>query len=189
NNIHKNNTKIQLPTACLSTPVRVQALDKREGCGKTRDPKGEVDTSSPLTADPASELDVLGHDGYSLRMDRAEIGVLEEANQIGLGRLLEGRHSGALEPEVRLEVLRDLPHQPLKGQLPDQQLRALLVLTDLPERHRPGPEAVRLLHATGRGGRLPGCLRRQLFPRCLPPGGLPRRLLRPRHFKPIVDRQ
>ncbi|URD75462.1 hypothetical protein MUK42_07709 [Musa troglodytarum] len=116
-------------------------------------------------------------------MDRAEIGILEEANQIGLGRLLERRHSGALEPEIRLEVLRDLPHQPLEGQLPNQQLRALLVLTDLPECHRPGTETVGLLHATGSGGRFPGCLRRQLFPRCLSPGGLARRLFRPCHLK------
>ncbi|KAF8023959.1 hypothetical protein BT93_F1224 [Corymbia citriodora subsp. variegata] len=35
-------------------------------------------------------------------------------------------------------VSRDLPDQPLERELPDQQLRALPVLHDLPQRHRPG---------------------------------------------------
>ena len=37
----------------------------------------------------------------------------------------------ALEAKVRLEVLRNLAHEPLEGQLPDEQLRRLLVLANL----------------------------------------------------------
>merc|ERR1719422_317275 len=44
----------------------------------------------PLSADPPGELDVLGHDGDPLGVDGAQVGVLEEADQVGLGRLLEG---------------------------------------------------------------------------------------------------
>ena len=44
-----------------------------------------------------------------------------------LGGLLQGGDGRALEADLRLEVLRDLPHQELEG-----QLRALLVLMDLP---------------------------------------------------------
>ena len=36
-----------------------------------------------LTADPLGELDVTLHDGDPVRVDRAEVGVLEEANEIG----------------------------------------------------------------------------------------------------------
>ena len=60
-------------------------------------------------------------------MDGAQVGVLEQADEVGLGRLLQGHHGGALEPQVGLEVLGDLPDQALEGQLADQQLGRLLV--------------------------------------------------------------
>ena len=91
-------------------------------------------------------------------MDRSEVGVLEERDEVGLGGLLEGHDGRGLEPEVglegarvagqrpgptaterpqttmtHLEVLCNLTHQPLEGQLPDQQLRGLLVATDFTE--------------------------------------------------------
>ena len=130
-----------------------------------------------LPSDAAGELDVLGHDGDALGVDGAEVGVLEEPDEVGLGGLLQRGDGGALEAEVGLEVLRDLPHQALEGQLADEQLRALLVLADLAERDGAGAEAVGLLHAAGGRGGLAGGLGRQLLPRRLAAGGLPRRLL------------
>jgi hypothetical protein len=44
--------------------------------------------SRPLPADPPSQLNILGHDGHTLGMDGAEIGVLEEAHQTRLSCLL-----------------------------------------------------------------------------------------------------
>ena len=41
-----------------------------------------------LSADAAGQLDVLGHDGHALGVDGAQVGVLEEADQVGLGSLL-----------------------------------------------------------------------------------------------------
>ena len=137
--------------------------------------------SGPLPADPAGQLDVLGHDGDALGVDGAEVGVLEEPHQVGLGRLLEGHHGAALEAEVGLEVLGDLPDQALEGELPDEELRALLVAADLPQGHRPRAVPVRLLDAPRGGGALPRRLGGQLLPRGLPPRRLPRRLLRPGH--------
>ena len=78
-----------------------------------------------LTADAARELDVLRHDRDALGVDRAQVGVLKEADEVRLGRLLEGEDSGALEAEVGLEVLRDLAHEALERELADQQLRGL----------------------------------------------------------------
>ncbi|KAK4828948.1 LOW QUALITY PROTEIN: hypothetical protein QYF61_001569 [Mycteria americana] len=95
--------------------------------------------SGALAADAAGQLDVLGHDGDALGVDGAEVGVLEEPHQVGLARLLQRHHGRALEAQVGLEVLRDLAHQPLEGQLADQQLRRLLVAPDLAQRHRAGP--------------------------------------------------
>ena len=47
-------------------------------------------------------------------MDGAQIGVLEQADQIGFGSLLQGEHCRRLEAEIRLEVLRDFTDQALK---------------------------------------------------------------------------
>ncbi|KAF8376109.1 hypothetical protein PRIPAC_82538, partial [Pristionchus pacificus] len=86
---------------------------------------------STLSTDAAGELDVLGHDGHSLGVDGAKVGVLEESDEVSLGGLLEGHHGGRLEAEVGLEVLGDLADQTLEGELADEQLRGLLVATDL----------------------------------------------------------
>lgn len=82
-------------------------------------------------------MNVLGHDGNPLGMDRAEIGVLEQSNKVRLRRLLESEDGVALEPEIGLEILSDLSHQPLEWQLPDQKLGALLVLPYLPANFHP----------------------------------------------------
>ena len=137
---------------------------------------------SSLAADSASELDVLGHDGDSLGVNGAEIGVLKETNQVRLRRLLESSHSAALKPQIRLKVLSNLPNQPLERQLPDQKLSALLVLPDLPQRHRSGPEPVGLLHSSRGRRRLPSSLGGQLLSRSLPSRGLPSGLLGASHF-------
>eukprot|EP00983_Pelagomonas_calceolata_P037983 1136625-Pelagomonas_calceolata.AAC.1 len=57
-----------------------------------------------LPPDAPGQLDVLGHDGDTL------------------GR----QHRAGLEAQVGLEVLRDLAHEALEGQLADEQLRGLL---------------------------------------------------------------
>ena len=87
-------------------------------------------------------------------MDGAEVGVLEEADEVSLGRLLEGEDGGGLEPEVGLEVLGDLADEALEGELADEELGGLLVLADLTERDGTGPVTVGLLDATGGGGGL-----------------------------------
>ncbi|CAN0878433.1 hypothetical protein LINGRAHAP2_LOCUS12472 [Linum grandiflorum] len=83
-------------------------------------------------------------------MNSTKIGVLEHPNKISLGSLLQSGDGAALEPQIRLEILSYLPHQPLERQLPDEKLGALLVLPDLPQRHGSWAESVRLLHSAGR---------------------------------------
>ncbi|KAG6382519.1 hypothetical protein SASPL_157813 [Salvia splendens] len=132
---------------------------------------------SALASDPPSELNVLGHNGHPLSMNGTEVGVLEQPNQVGLRRLLQRRHGGALEPEIRLEVLCDLTNQALERQLADEELSGLLVLPDLTKRDGSGAEAVGLLDAAGGGSGLPGCLGGELLPRRLAAGGLASGLL------------
>ena len=83
---------------------------------------------STLATDAAGQLDVLGHNGHTLGVDGSQVGVLKQAHQVGLSSLLEGQHSAALETQVSLEVLGNLTNQTLEGQLPDQELSALLIL-------------------------------------------------------------
>ena len=68
-------------------------------------------------------------------MDGAEVGVFEEANEVGFSGLLEGEDGGALEAKVGLEVLGDLTDEALERKLADEKLRGLLVFADLPKRN------------------------------------------------------
>ena len=95
-----------------------------------------------LATDAAGELDVLGHDGDALGVDGAEVGVLEEANEVGLGGLLQREDGGALEAQVGLEVLGDLTDEALEWELADEELGGLLVVADLAEGDGAGAVAV-----------------------------------------------
>ena len=50
--------------------------------------------SRSLASDSSGELHVLGHDGDSLGVDGAQVGVFEEADQVGLGGFLESEDGG-----------------------------------------------------------------------------------------------
>jgi len=126
--------------------------------------RAEAHFLSTLAADPAGQLDVLGHDGDTLGVDGAEVGVLEQADEISLASLLEGHDGGALESQVGLEILGDLADQTLEWELADEEFGALLVTTDLTEGHCSGPVTMGLLHSTGGRGALSGSLGGQLFP-------------------------
>ena len=47
-------------------------------------------------------------DGDALGVDGAEVGILEQRDEVGLNRLLKSTDGRRLEPEVRLEVLGNL---------------------------------------------------------------------------------
>ena len=104
-------------------------------------------------------------------MDGAQVGVLEETDQVSLAGLLQGHDGRALEAQIGLEVLGDFTDKTLEGQLADEKLGGLLVTTDLTESDGSGPVTVRFLHAScGRGG-LPRSLGGKLLARSLSSGG------------------
>ena len=140
----------------------------------------------PLATDPPGQLDVLGHDGDPLGVDGAQVGILEETNQVGLAGLLEGHDGGALEPQVGLEVLGDLPDQTLEGELTDEKLGGLLVPPDLSQGDGTGPVPVGLLDASGGGGALASGLGGQLLPGGLASGGFTCGLLGTSHVNGSV---
>ena len=91
-------------------------------------------------------------------MDGAEVGVLEERDEVGLSSFLKGEHGGALEPELLLELVGDLADESLEGELSDEEVSGLLVLPDLSEGNCSGFESVGLLDTGGHGRRLSGDL-------------------------------
>ena len=125
-----------------------------------------------LSADAAGQLDVLGHDGDSLGVDSAEVGVLEESDEVGLRGFLESTDGRRLEAEIGLEVLGDFTNQTLEGQLADEELSRLLVATDFTESDGSGAVTVGLLDSSGGGRRLAGCLGGELLAGSLSSGGL-----------------
>ena len=96
-------------------------------------------------------------------MDGAQVGVLEEADQVSFAGLLQSHDGGRLEAQVGLEVLGDLTHQALEGQLADEELSALLVTADLAECDGTGPVPVWLLNAAGGRRALASGLGGELF--------------------------
>ena len=109
-------------------------------------------------------------------MQRAEIGVLEEADEESLSSLLEGEDGVALEPD-RIhrgwgDILGDLADEALEGELADEELGGLLVLADLTESDGTGPVAVGLLDAIDGVNLHPSCLGGELRARGLASCGL-----------------
>ena len=68
----------------------------------------------------------LGHDGHTLGVNGTDVGVREKTDEVRLSGLLESKDSMALEPHVASDFFRDLTDHPLKGQLANKELRALL---------------------------------------------------------------
>ena len=137
------------------TPIKV---DSPGFCDKSR-------CLASLSTDSAGELDVLRHDGHPLGVDGTEVGVLEEADQVGLGGFLESDDGGSLESEVVLEILGDLSDEPLERQLPDEKVGGLLVPPDLSESNGSRSVPTRLLDSSGSRGALTGSLGGELLSR------------------------
>lgn len=142
-----------------------------------------------LTTDAAGQLDILGHDGNTLSVNGAQVGVFKETDQVGLRSFLQGHDGRGLETQVSLEVLGDLPHQALEGQLPDEQLSALLVATDLTQGNGTWPVAVRFLDTACSRGRLASCLGGQLLTRGLASRGFTGSLFGTSHDEPAASEE
>jgi hypothetical protein len=60
-----------------------------------------------------------------------QVGVLKESNQVSLSSLLQGKDGRSLETQVVLEILSNLTNKTLERELADQEVRRLLVTTNL----------------------------------------------------------
>ena len=141
-----------------------------------------VNNLRTFTSDSSRQLDILRHDGDSLGVDRAQVGVFEQANQVRFGRFLQGQDRGGLESQVSLEILGDFSDKSLERKLSDQELSRLLVSSDLTKSDGTRSVSVRLLDTTSGWGRLSGSLGSQLLSWSLTSSGLTCGLLSTGHF-------
>ena len=139
------------------------------------------DRLSTFTTDTAGKLDVLWHNGDTLGVDGAQVGIFEKTNQVSFRCFLESHDGGGLETQVSLEVLGNFTDKSLEGELSDQQLGALLVATNLTQGNSSRPVSVGFLDATSSRGTLTGRFGSQLLPGGFSTGTLSCRLFGASH--------
>eukprot|EP00538_Stauroneis_constricta_P001634 CAMPEP_0119552934 /NCGR_PEP_ID=MMETSP1352-20130426/5805_1 /TAXON_ID=265584 /ORGANISM="Stauroneis constricta, Strain CCMP1120" /LENGTH=99 /DNA_ID=CAMNT_0007599251 /DNA_START=783 /DNA_END=1079 /DNA_ORIENTATION=- len=91
-------------------------------------------------------------------MNRAQVAILKQPDEMRFGRLLQRQDRRAL-PAVRPpgQILLDFSYQPCEGQPPQQQVRRVLQMADLRSAATPGLALLRRTPAAG--ARLLGCAR------------------------------
>jgi hypothetical protein len=67
-------------------------------------------------------------------VDRTQVGILEKANEVCLGHLLETKEGGGLETKIDSHLTGDLADEALEGEFPEKKVGGLLVLADLANR-------------------------------------------------------
>ena len=97
-------------------------------------------------------MHVLWHDGNSLGVDGAKVGVFEKSDHVGFSGLLEGEDGGRLESKVSLEVVGDFSNESLERKLSDEEFSGFLESSDLSEGDSSWSESVGSLDTTGGWG-------------------------------------
>jgi hypothetical protein len=87
-------------------------------------------------------------------VDGAQVGVLEEGDEVSLDGLLQSTDGRGLEAEIGLEILGNLANETLEGELSDQKLGGLLIATNLTQSDGSRLIAMGLLNTSGGGCRL-----------------------------------
>ena len=141
---------------------------------------------SAFATNAARQLNVLGHDRDTLGVNGAQVGVLKETNEVGLGGFLEGQNSRGLEAKVILKVLSNLTDKALERSLADQELSTLLVLSNLAKSDGSRTVAVRLLDSSGGGSGFSSSFGGELLSRCLASGRFTSSLFRTGHGESVV---
>ena len=82
----------------------------------------------------SSEDDVLGHGSDASGVYGAEVGVLEESDEVCLGGLLESEDGAGLESDVvAADVAGDMADEALEGEFGDEEVGGSLVAADFAE--------------------------------------------------------
>lgn len=95
-----------------------------------------------VASDAPGQIHVLLLHGAALGMNCAQIRVLEQADDVRFGGLLEGLQRLRLESKLVVHVDRDASHQSLEGSPRQKAVNGLLVALDLPQSDSSGLEAL-----------------------------------------------
>ena len=115
-------------------------------------------------------------------MDSAQVGVLEESDQVGFGSFLESHDGGALESEIGFEILGDFSNQSLERKLSDQKFGGLLVPSDFSESYGTWSKPMWFLDTAGGWGGFSGSFGGELLSWGFASGGLSSGLLSSGHY-------
>jgi len=137
----------------------------------------------PLASETTGQSKILGLDRDTFSVNGSQVGILEQGHKVGLGSLLERHHSRGLEAKVSLKVLSDLTNKTLEREFTDEELRRLLIPTNLAQRDGTRTEPMGLLNATSgsSGSSLASSLGCELLTGGLASGGLASSLLGASH--------
>ena len=134
--------------------------------------RSQVNNLRAFATDAACQLDVFWHDGNTLGVDGAQVGVFEKTNKVGFGCFLKCKNSGTLESKVGFEVLGDFTYQSLEWKLADQKIGRFLVSADLTKGNSSRPVSVWFLYTASGWGRFAGSFGCQLLAWSFATGGL-----------------
>ena len=111
-----------------------------------------------FTSDSSGELKISGHDGDSLGVDGAQVGIFEETDEVSFSSFLEGQDSRGLESQIVLVIVSDFSDESLEGELSNEELSGFLVLSNFSEGDGSGSISVGLFNSSSVGGALSGSL-------------------------------
>ena len=78
--------------------------------------------SKPVSSDSLGQLQILGHDGHSLGLDRTQICVLKQGDEVSFSSFLKSQDCLTLESNFLFPLLGNLSDKSLERQLSDQKV-------------------------------------------------------------------
>ncbi len=94
-----------------------------------------------VSSDSSCEVEILLHDGHSLGVDGAQVGVLKETDEVGLSSFLHSEECLGLEPDLIINAFSDGADESLEGSSGHEEGGLLLVSLDLSESDCTGTES------------------------------------------------
>ena len=137
---------------------------------------------SSFSSDSSSQLDIFWHNGDSLGVDGAQVGVFEEADQVSFGGFLKSHDGRALESEIGFEILGNFSDQSLEWKFSHEQFGGFLVSSDFSESDGSWSESMWLFDTTGGWGGFSGSFGGELLSWGFASGGFSSGLLSSSHF-------
>jgi len=166
-----------------------QSVTGRRQCSSANDEGAHYGPkhSRSLATHASGKMEVPWHDCHALGVNCAQICVLEQADDVGLGGFLKSQKCGSGAKKLAAVVLKYFSNKALEWKLSEEELGGLLVLSDLTKSNGAGTVAVALAYIiiidAGCGGVALACgLGGQGLARCFATGAFAGSLFGTRHL-------